>query len=424
MTPVLLLTFFAILAVTTLLSALSIALLTSSQSALEERLREEGDKSAAEWLASRRDGAEHAVALFRTFGRLSAVVVVLLIFHDESHGPTKLEWGEVATAIIVAGAAVWLATSVLAAAIARHGGVGLIATTIPLLRALHFVTSPIRWMGGAIAAAGRRLMGAVPSSEEAEQELLHTIEDSARAGGLDRHAAQILRNAVEFSDTVVSEVMTPRTQVEGIEYTDELASIRNFIAGAGHSRIPVYRGSLDDTVGVLYVKDLIKFLGTDAAGFVLAPLLRHPLRVPESKRVSELLRDFQHSEVHMAVVVDEFGGTAGLVTIEDLLEEIVGEIYDEHEPESDVPPAIAGTAEAGWLVDGRIPLSDLAGETGLDLPTDTDFDTVAGLALAHFGRVPTVGESFLAHGARFTIDTASLTRIAKLRVVPATSAAP
>ncbi len=417
MIPILLLTLVVVVFVTTLLSALEMALLNVSESALEDRLRSRGKDSSAVWLAKRRNAVEHGIALIRTFGRLATVVIVLQMIHDEAAGPTILDWEEIVLAIAVAGAIVWLSGSVLSSAIARHAGVSLVARLLPLLKIVYLLTLPVVWVGHLVDSAVKRLTGAETGSEQAEQELLHTIEDSARAGGLDRHSAQIMRNAVEFRDTVVSEIMTPRTRVEGIEYSDDLAVIREFISHAGHSRIPVYRGSLDETAGVLYVKDLIEYLGTGATGFELAPLLRHPLRVPESKRVSELLRDFQHSEVHLAMVVDEFGGTAGLVTIEDVLEEIVGEIYDEHEPESDVPPTIAGSAAEGWVVDGRVPLSDLARETGLDLPTDVDYDTVAGLALAHFGRVPTIGETFLAHGARFTIDTASLTRIAILRIV-------
>ncbi|MSR28281.1 MAG: HlyC/CorC family transporter [Phycisphaerales bacterium] len=417
MTPVLILVFVSLLAVTAFLSAVSMSLMQASQSAIEEKLRLRGRSASAPWLDERRDSIEHAVAIFRTVGRLSCVLTMLLIVHDERHGPSPLIWQELAIAICISAALVWLATSVIAGAVARHRGPALVVATLPMLRVFYLVTRPVLWLGSAVDAAACRLLGALPTAEEAERELLNTIEDSARAGGLDRHAAQLLRNAVEFSDTVVSEVMTPRTQIEGIEYTDDLAAIRRVISHAGHSRIPVYKGSLDDALGVLYVKDLVAYLGTDPGQFKLAPLLRHPLRVPETKRVSALLRDFQHSEVHMAMVVDEFGGTAGLVTIEDVLEEIVGEIYDEHEPTSDTPAPITGDATSGWTIDGRVPLSELAEVTGLDLPLDADFDTAAGLALSHFGRVPAEGERFFACGAHFTIDCASLTRVARLKVV-------
>lgn len=417
MISVLLIALVVLLAVTTLLSALSTALLQASPSAIRLRLEELGQESQAPWVEEHSEALEHAVALFRTFGRLSTFLVVLLIFHD--HQPDKaatLDWWVVAASLVAAGVLVWLTTSVIAAAIARYGAVGLLVGTLPLLKLFYWVTRPILWIGTAIDEAVRRLMGALPTEEEAEQELLHTIEDSARAGGIDKEAATMIRNAVEFRETVVSEVMTPRTQIEGIEYTDDLATIRAFIEGAGHSRIPVYRTSHDQVVGILYVKDLIKFLGKDGSAFQLAPLLRNPIRVPESKPVSDLLRHFQHSEVHMAIVVDEFGGTAGLVTIEDVLEEIVGEIYDEHEPSSDVVPEWTGDAEKGWLVDGRVSIADFAAASAIDLQQDSDFDTVAGLALSKFGRVPAEGERFHEGGACFTITSATPTRIVKLRV--------
>ncbi len=416
MTPALLATLAVLLTVTTMLSALSMSLRQASLFAIEQFLRPKGDTVSGPWLDARRDSLDHAVAFVRTFGRLACVMTVLLLLHDEREGPAPRGWDTIVIAILISGTAIWLTTSVIAAAVARHRAARLVACTLPLLKVFFVLTRPLLFIGEGIDAAARRVMGALPTPEESEQELLHSIEDSARAGGLDRHAAQILRNAVEFRDTVVSEVMTPRTQVEGLEYTDDLAAVRTVIERVGHSRIPVYRGSLDDTVGILYVKDLVKYLGASAGGFELAPILRMPLRIPENKSVSDLLRDFQHSEVHLALVVDEFGGTAGLVTIEDVLEEIVGEIYDEHEPSSDEVPSIVAGADGSWTVDGGVPLSELADATGLELPTDGDFDTAAGLALAHFGRVPTQGERFDAHGAHFTVDTASLTRVARMKV--------
>jgi CBS domain containing-hemolysin-like protein len=132
--------------------------------------------------------------------------------------------------------------------------------------------------------------------------------------------------------------------------------------------------------------------------------------------VSELLSEFQRTEVHLALVVDEFGGTAGLITIEDVLEEIVGEIYDEHEPSSEIEPQLTGNAKAGWETDGRIPLVDIAAATALELPTEEDFDTIAGLILLEFGRIPLVGEAFSRYGARFTVLSATPVRVVKIRI--------
>ena len=337
------------------------------------------------------------------------------MFHG-SDAAMPLTWVQILIALTVASLLVWVTTTVIAVAIARHGGVGLVVATYPILRLFYWVTRPLLWIGGFVDEAVRRLLGALPSHKTIEQDLIHSITDTARAGGIDELSARIIQNAVEFRGTVVSEVMTPRTQIEGIAYTDDLAVIRAFIETAGHSRVPVYQDNMDHVDGILYFKDLVRFLGQAPVDFKLRPILRQPPRVPETKPVSELLVEFQRTEVHLALVVDEFGGTAGLITIEDVLEEIVGEIYDEHEPSTEIEPQMNGSADAGWEVDGRIPLVDIASTTGLALPTDGDFDTVAGLVLLEFGRIPLVGETFSRYGARFTVLSATPVRVVKIRI--------
>ena len=210
--------------------------------------------------------------------------------------------------------------------------------------------------------------------------------------------------------------MTPRTDIEGIELTDDLAAIREFISKAGHSRIPVYEGNLDNITGILYVKDLVTYLGEEVEAFDLSAHLRPPVLIPETKPVRELLSEFQLNEVHLAIVVDEYGGTAGLVTIEDLLEEIVGEIHDEHEPEDDEEPGMTSIDETHAEVDGRFPVDDINEQLGLELPEDADFDTIGGFVLATLGRVPTIGDSFESHNARFTTLAASPTQVERIGI--------
>lgn len=406
--------FIVVVLATTLLSALNLALGQTSISEMHRRFARSGRERAADWIAANTTPLEHSVAFYRTFGRLAALLLMLEMLHQDSL--TRLPLPDVLMALVLAGTVLWAMSTVAAGAIARYAGVQLITTFHPLLVVLFWSVWPILWLGRGIDEAVRRLFGAQPMDERAEQDLMHTISDTARVGGIDPLAATIIRNAVEFRNTVVSDVMTPRTQIEGIAYTDDIATIRAFIATAGHSRIPVYEGGLDNVVGILYVKDLVRLLGTPPDGFVLLPLLRQPPRVPESKAVSDLLIEFQRTEVHLALVVDEFGGTAGLVTIEDVLEEIVGEIYDEHEPHSEIEPVIMGSAAAGWEVDGRIPVETVAAETGLPLPPDDGYSTIAGLLLAHFGRIPQVGDTFAAHGGRFTVTSSTPTRVVKVRV--------
>jgi putative hemolysin len=210
--------------------------------------------------------------------------------------------------------------------------------------------------------------------------------------------------------------MTPRTDIEGIEITNNLDEIRSFALESGRSRIPIFKDSLDQILGILYVKDMIEFLGSDVNGFELKNILRKPIVVPDTKPVQELLADFQTSEVHMAVVIDEYGGTAGLVTIEDVLEEIVGEIRDEHDDSEADKPELKRIDGQTVEVDGRFNLDDFNDELGLELPEDEEYDTIAGFILATIGHVPLQGEAIESHGMRITAIQVSETQIIRLSI--------
>ncbi|MEM8495597.1 MAG: hemolysin family protein, partial [Planctomycetota bacterium] len=189
----------------------------------------------------------------------------------------------------------------------------------------------------------------------------------------------------------------------------------------GHSRVPVYRENLDDIVGILYAKDLIELLETPgseaekAAAFNLEAILREPFLVPESKKVLELLHEFRATKIHLAIVLDEYGGTAGLITIEDILEEIVGEIQDEYEPEDDAP-VVVEIDENSARVDARTHLDDLNDQLNLDLPEDEDYDTVGGFVFAELGHIPEPGETFESHGVKVTVDEAERTKVIAVTV--------
>lgn len=395
-------------------SALNLALVAVSPSHLQRRLDQRGRGPVGPWIMRQTVALEQSVAFLRTFGRLGALAVVLVSIHDRD--PDGALAMQSIVALAIAAPIVWLTTSVVAGAIARHAPAWIIVRSVPVLRACWVLSWPLVRSVRFVDEAVRRIAGAEQGAVHAERELLQTIEDAQRAGGVDETIATMMENVVAFKGTLVSEVMTPRTAIEGLPYTSDLEVIRQFILGAGHSRIPVYRDSLDSIVGILYVKDLVRYLGDETEDFELSRLLRVPVRVPETKPVRELLLEFQRSEVHQAIVVDEFGGTAGLVTIEDVLEEIVGEIVDEHEPEHEVVASIAGDATVGWMVDGRYRVDDFNRETGLSLPEDEDFDTVAGFLLSLLGRVPAAGESVDSHGATFTVGDVTQAAIRSVAV--------
>jgi CBS domain containing-hemolysin-like protein len=396
------------------LSVLNLSLSHLSRSTLERRLERKGLIGAADWLYDDLHAAILATALLRTFARMAVYILTLATLVD-LRDEARVTWWHLILAGVIAAAIIWITTIVIAQALSRYLGASIIARSLGLLRGITLALRPITSAGEVIDTLVRRLAGP-RDLDEAEAELLESIEDTQRQGALDVVSAEILENVVEFTNTEVSQVMTPRPEIEGIEFTDDLARIRAFIDTAGHSRIPVYRGSLDNIVGILYLKDLIKYLGADASRFRLQPLLRTPIVVPETKPVRQLLTDFQHSEVHMAVVVDEFGATAGLVTIEDVLEQIVGDIRDEHEPEHQPDAEFRGIDEHHAEVDGRYRLHDLNAQMGLELPEEGDYDTVAGFVLAHLGHVPKTGERFDIKGVRFTALSATPTHVKRLAI--------
>jgi CBS domain containing-hemolysin-like protein len=276
-----------VLAVTTLLSAIDLALIQVSDSALERKLRAGGHLESRSWIFDRKQSADHAVAFLRTMGRIGFFALVLVEFIGLGG---DVRWGPVLGAFAVAAVLLWLFTGVVSAAIARYASAGLIAATLPGLWLVDLLMRPFTAVAQVMDEAIKRLVGAPADGEDAEEELLRSIEDTERQGGIDPTSAQMLENVVEFSDTLVGSIMTPRTAIEGLEYTDDLAVIRSFIHEEGHSRIPVFEESLDHVLGILYVKDLVRWIGQDARDFRLRPLLRPPVRVPETKRVSELRR--------------------------------------------------------------------------------------------------------------------------------------
>jgi len=399
-------------------SALTFAFLGYSRSALEQRLADSRRPDRGEWLADHVHACLTAVSFVRTALRLLfTVLIVVICAVDLPDGGHRLEMPGLLLALVISIALIWILSTAVSYALARYAGTAVISLALPLLRGVTIAFWPFIRTNAVIDEIVKRLSGAnIAESREAEMELLRNIEDSRRGGGLDHESAELLENVVEFRNTDVGEVMTPRTDINAIELTDDLSSIRHFIAQVRHSRIPVYRDNVDNIVGILYVKDLIGYLGEDASDFRLEPILRHPIVVPETKPVPSLLADFQRSEVHMAIVIDEYGGTAGLVTIEDVLEEIVGEIKDEHDPEHEEVPSLVRVDDSRVEVDGRFHIDDLNEHLPLDLPEDDEYDTVGGFLLAQFGRVPTSGESIEANNARFTTLDASPTHIVRIAI--------
>jgi CBS domain containing-hemolysin-like protein len=346
-----------------------------------------------------------------------SLFALILVSFEGFGEAARITWSGIVATTAISVALVWFFTSVLSSAIARHATYGIIASSLPFIRFTTIIVGPLLAAVGFVDEVVRRLSGANLREDETEEQLIHSIEDRRREGEIDPVAATLLQRAVTFGQTTVASIMTPRTDVEAIESSDDLLTVRALITEHSHSRIPVYEESLDQIVGILYVRDLVRYFGAAAPDFNLRSVLREPLRVPETKPIGELLRDFQRAEVHMAIVVDEYGGTAGICTIEDVLEEIVGEIHDEHEPHDELPPVMDRVSGTRFEADGRVPIAEINERLGLSLPEDGDYDTIAGFLLDRFGRVPAKGERDETPEAVFEILAATPTKIDRVAIV-------
>ncbi len=226
---------------------------------------------------------------------------------------------------------------------------------------------------------------------------------------------EMVDSVLNFSDKIVREVMVPRIDMVCLPLSDDLAATVDRVRKAGHSRIPVYREKVDDIEGVLYTKDLLDILAQGDREFRMKDVLREAYFVPEYKRIDELFREFQAHRIHMAIVVDEYGGTAGIVTMEDLVEEVFGEIRDEYDTES---PLSFSLGRGVFRVDGRLPVDELNDLLDASFQEDDDYETVAGLVYRQLGHIPRPGEAVRVEGYVFTVEKVRAQRILLLKVAP------
>jgi putative hemolysin len=271
---------------------------------------------------------------------------------------------------------------------------------LPVLQVLSWLFKPVLWPLNQLVRLllrpfGLNEAGLLPTAQP-EEELRALVAAGGDPSEIEDAERDMIRGVFEISETVAREVMTPRTSMVAISVDASLPELLDVFAEEGHSRLPVYSGTIDTIVGVVLQKDLFPLLRDQAAGdgFDLRSIARPPYFVPESKPVSEVLREFRQQRVHLAIVLDEFGGTYGLVTMEDLLEEIVGEINDEFDVED---PEFECTPEGDVLIDGGVSLSEVNARYGLDLP-EAEFDTLGGYVFGTLGRVPEVGDVVPARG--------------------------
>jgi len=249
-------------------------------------------------------------------------------------------------------------------------------------------------------------------SEEESGEVTHAyLEAGEEQGLIEKDEKRLLQSIVDFGDTLVREVMTPRPDIVAVHADATVEQLRALFREQEYSRFPVYNQNLDNIAGMIRVKDLLQVNDAVVASQPITPLVRPATFVPETKRVPELLKEFQRKQVQMAIVVDEYGGTAGLVTIEDLLEEIVGEIRDEDDVESE---PVVEEGNGSFIFSAKVSFDELRERLGLEIEPE-GFETVGGYILARLGRVPAVGETFELDGLHVDVLEAERRRIHKVR---------
>jgi CBS domain containing-hemolysin-like protein len=249
-----------------------------------------------------------------------------------------------------------------------------------------------------------------------EEEIMTLVDASEEGGVIEEEEKEMIYSIFQLGDTLAREIMVPRIDIVAFDERTNLVEASEVLVRTGHSRAPVYRGTIDNIIGVIYVKDLLSAWRGGRQDQGVGQLVREAHFVPEAVRVRDLLTAMQEKRVQLAIVVDEYGGTAGIVSIEDIVEEIVGEIRDEHDTSEEAPVQRLPGGE--FLFSGRVNLGEVNEVTGADLPTDTS-ETLGGFLSGHLGRLPAPGEEVVAGGLRLVVEQVSGRRIRRVRAIPA-----
>lgn len=399
MTPLLLfLTGCAIVYLGTVVAAFT-ALMRLSLRIMAER---EGSSDALQ--RALEDPARLFVPARVTIGLLLALASALLALQIGAHG-----WRSVGLLLLAVAAFDLICEHFVPWLIVRRNPQRVLEVLLPSFGSVVTVLSPVTRVAQRALRRGRGTSGA---AAQPAAELPPGRETAvAEPEGIDGEERELLRSIVDFGGRLVREVMTPRPDIVAIQAEATLDELRAFFREQEYSRIPIYKDDLDNIQGFVFVKDLIKH-ASDAGSDAIASLVRPAYFVPETKRVPELLKEFQRKQVQSAIVVDEYGGTAGLVTLEDLIEEIVGEIRDEYDVEAE---PVAADTDGSFVVSGKAHVDEMREKLDVDVAGE-GFETVGGYLLSRLGRVPAVGETFEVGDLSIEVLEAERRRIHKVRI--------
>lgn len=417
--------FMCLLACGTLFFSVStVALRTFSMVKLQEAFRtvarKADPKDLAERLAENSEKLILSCALLRLIANMCILLLLVSVFVDPSQAESRLAFAlDCVLAFIVATIIFSIFSLAIPHAWAKYAGETFLSRTCKLLTFFSAVVWPFLHIFRMYDGIVKRLAGIVETTpeeqhEEKQEEFLTGLEQHRTEGALDKEEQEMIENVLELSSSAADEIMTPRTDIVALEVNSDLQKVLETIAVAGHTRVPVYEDNIDKVIGLVYAKDLLTQIGKDPGEFKLRDKIREAYFVPETKQLRVLLHEFQNRKLHIAVVLDEYGGTAGIVTLEDILEELVGEITDEYEetPAEPIKKIDEDTIEA----DARTYIDDLNDEFELNLPEDEDYDTIGGFVFSRLGYIPKTDESFDYENLKFTIAWAEARRIRRIKI--------
>jgi putative hemolysin len=393
-------------------ATLTFALRAISRARLAELLEKSGKARFLQTILDRAADLAFSASVGRLFANI--VIVLLSLYSVEQLTTNKLiQYGGAA---VLAGTISMLFSVLLPQVLSEHMGTQIVASAVRPLRWLSLVTSPLLSLLHVTDKVVSSATGGPtpPQENEVEQEILAVFEENEKEGVVAEEERELIESVFHFGDATVGQIMTPRSQIVAVDVSATREEVLSAIETSGHSRLPVMRDSLDHIAGMLNARDLLHQISQPAPTFSLAPLIRPPVFVPETKLLPDLLRDFRQQKVQSAIVLDEYGGTAGLVTIEDIFEQLVGDISDQHDP---TEPAMLRRIDDHTLeADARIYIDEFNRETGLKLPDDAGYETLGGYVSTILGRIPDKGTTFQSDGARFTVLEAEPQRVNRVKI--------
>jgi CBS domain containing-hemolysin-like protein len=413
-----------------LLSSLETAVLNARRARLSQ-LPEDARRAAAEAVLDAPEHFQTSAHLAKSLAESVVYALAALMGLDlrlaaqpggvpnTVHGLLEHAWSGILAGAVLAFLVVTIFAETLPKVVAARAPEQRLLRWAGFIRIFTLVFMPVRVTTAHLARGLALGTGVVPHltprGAHSEEEIKLLVEDSVEEGVFEQEEKEMIHSVLELGDTVARQIMVPRIDVSSVDVEASVQDVVRTAMESGHSRFPVYEGTLDTVVGVVHVKDLLpRLLGGEGHANVRG-LMRAPYYIPEGKKLDELLREFRKHNSQLAIVVDEFGGTSGVVTVEDVLEEIVGEIQDEYDAQEHVPDAHTEEPGRAPLVDARMTIADVNDLLKLELPED-EYDTLGGLVFGLLGRPAELGERLPFGNVEFVVEDMDGLRLLKIRV--------